>query len=80
MERNNISTCLPLSTRTLMTFHLSTCADITIAFVCGKDVRFICFAKGYLNVRPLGVYNGTLNCYMIYLAVVFSLLSLVFEG
>jgi hypothetical protein len=41
VERNNISAWLPLSTSTLVTFHLSMCAAITIAFVCGKDVSLM---------------------------------------
>jgi hypothetical protein len=48
-------------------------------------VRDICelevsFGESYLDVRPLGSHDWTLYHYMINLAVVLSLLSLVFEG
>jgi hypothetical protein len=39
--RNSISAWLLLSARTLVTFHLSTCAVITIASVCEKDVSLM---------------------------------------
>jgi hypothetical protein len=38
------------------------------------------FSESYLDVRPLGLHDWTLNLYMINLLVVLSLLSLVFEG
>jgi hypothetical protein len=40
----------------------------------------VSFDESYLEVRPLGSHDWTLDCYMINLAVVLSLLSLVFEG
>jgi hypothetical protein len=44
---------------------------------CELEVRF---DESYLDVRPLGSQDWTLNCYMVNLAVLLSLLSLVFEG
>jgi hypothetical protein len=40
----------------------------------------VSFDESYLDVRPLGSHDWTLDRYMINLAVVLSLLSLVFEG
>jgi hypothetical protein len=40
----------------------------------------VSFGERYLGVRPLGSHDWTLDCYMINLVVVLSLLSLVFEG
>jgi hypothetical protein len=40
----------------------------------------VSFGAGYLDVRPLGLHDWTLDHYMVILAVVLSLLSLVFEG
>jgi hypothetical protein len=44
---------------------------------CKLDISF---GECYLNVQPLGAYDGALNCYMIYLAIVFSFVSLILEG
>jgi hypothetical protein len=44
---------------------------------CKLDISF---GECYLNVRPLGAYYGALNYYMIYLAIVFSFVSLIPEG
>jgi hypothetical protein len=41
VDRNNISAWLPLSTKTLITFHLSMCVVITIASMCGNDMSLI---------------------------------------
>jgi hypothetical protein len=40
----------------------------------------VSFDESYLDVRRLGSHDWTLDRYMINLAVVLSLLSLVFEG
>jgi hypothetical protein len=41
VERNTISTWMPLSTSTLVTSHLSMCIVITIASVHGKDTSLM---------------------------------------
>jgi hypothetical protein len=40
----------------------------------------VIFGECYLGARPLGSLDWTLDHYMVYLAVVLSLLPLVFEG
>jgi hypothetical protein len=40
----------------------------------------VSFGESYLDVRPLGSHDRTLDRYMISLAVMLLLLSLVFEG
>jgi hypothetical protein len=40
----------------------------------------VSFGESCLDVQPLGSHDWTLHRYMINLAVVLSLLSLVFEG
>jgi hypothetical protein len=40
----------------------------------------VSFSESYLDVQPLSLHDSTLDHYMINLAVVLSLLSLVFEG
>jgi hypothetical protein len=37
------------------------------------------FDECYLSVRPLGSHDWTFDCYMINLAIMLSLLSLVFK-
>jgi hypothetical protein len=44
---------------------------------CELDVGF---GESYLDMRPLGLHDWTLNRYMINLAIMLSLLPLVFEG
>jgi hypothetical protein len=41
VDRNNIFARLPLSTKTLVTFHLSMCVVITIASMCVNDVSLM---------------------------------------
>jgi hypothetical protein len=40
----------------------------------------VSFSESYLGVRPLGLHDWMLDRYMVNLAVVLSLLTLVFEG
>jgi hypothetical protein len=57
------------------------CAVITIAFVCGTDVSLrLASVKVIWACKPIVSHDWTLNHYMINLAVMLSLLSLVFEG
>jgi hypothetical protein len=44
---------------------------------CKLDVSF---GEGYLDMRPLGSHDGTLNLYMINLVIMLSLLPFIFEG
>jgi hypothetical protein len=44
---------------------------------CELDVGF---GENYLDMWPLGSHDWTLDCYMINLAILLSLLPLVFEG
>jgi hypothetical protein len=80
VERNNIFAWLPLLTNTLITFHLSMCVMITIVSVWDRCELRSASVKVYLDVRPLGSHDWTLDRYMINLAVVLLLLSLIFEG
>jgi hypothetical protein len=43
---------------------------------CKLDVGF---GECYLNVRPFGSHDETFNCYVIDLAIMLSLLPLIFE-
>jgi hypothetical protein len=44
---------------------------------CKLDVSF---GEGYLDMRPLGSYDGTLDRYMINLVIMLPLLPFIFQG
>jgi hypothetical protein len=50
---------------------------IRVQKICELDVGF---GESYLGMRPLGSHYWTLDCYMVNLAIVLSLLSLVLKG
>jgi hypothetical protein len=63
-ERNRISSGLPLSTSTLVTFHFLMCATITIASGYGKDMSLISASvkvRGMCDhlVRMIGPFTAT---------------------
>jgi hypothetical protein len=55
------------------------CSDhrICVRKICDLDVNF---DESYLDMRPLGSHYWNLDYYMVNLAIVLSLLSLVLKG
>jgi hypothetical protein len=55
------------------------CGDYHRVRVRERCKRDVSFDEGYLDMRPLGLHDGTINRYMINLAIMLSLLPFIFE-